>query len=182
MSADADPASDVLLGQSAFYPYQPAVSHGLEAVLNHLLSSAEREGLPLKVAVIGSREDLGAIPSFFGHPQAYARFLDQEISYNNHPPLLVVMPAGFGVASIRPVAELTRDKIDTRHATNGLVRSAIDAVVTLMRWTGHAVKAPSIPSTNSSGSGPPMLLIYAVPVELLVLVGIVGQHRARKRA
>lgn len=179
--ADADPASDVLLAQSAFYPYQPLVSHGLEANLNKLLRSAERAGLPLKVAVIGSREDLGAIPNFFGHPQSYARFLDKEISYNNQPPLLVVMPAGFGVVAAGNAAALTRIKIDTRHGSDGLVRSAIEAVVLLVRSTGRTMTKPSVPSTKSRGGGPPTFILFAVPLGLLALFGLVALLRSGRR-
>lgn len=177
--ADADPASDVLLAQSAFYPYQPAVSHNLEATLNGLLRSAERTGLPLKVAVIGSPEDLGAIPEFFGHPQSYARFLDKEISYNNKPPLLVVMPAGFGVVAAGNAAGLAGVKIDRRHGSDGLVRSAIEAVVLLARSTGRTIKQPAILSAKSGSGGPPTAVLFAIPVVLLILLGIVGLHRRR---
>lgn len=178
--ADADPASDVLLAQSAFYPYQPAVAPSLEATLNGLLQSAERAGLPLKVAVIGSREDLGAVPEFFGHPQSYARFLDKEISFNNNPPLLVVMPAGFGVIEAESSA-LAGAKIDTRHGTDGLVRTAIEAVTLLVRSAGKTIKEPSIPSASSRGGGPPSFVLFAVPLGFAALFGVVAIRRGRPR-
>ncbi len=177
--ADADPASDVLLAQSAFYPYQPAVSHSLEGALNGLLRSAARAGLPLKVAVIGSREDLGAIPDFFGHPQPYARFLDKEIAFNNQPPLLVVMPAGFGVVAAGNIAALAGLKIDTRHGSDGLVRSATEAVVVLARSTGRSLKQPSLASAGSGGGGPPTFVFFVVPMGLLLLIGAIGLRRGR---
>ena len=99
--ADADPASDVLLAHNAFFPYRPAVSSQLYSAVNGTLGAAARVGLPLKVAIIGSSEDLGAIPELFGHPQTYATFLDREISFNHPQPLLVVMPSGFGLANAR---------------------------------------------------------------------------------
>ncbi len=176
---DADPASDVLLAQSAFYPYQPAVSHSLEAALNGLLRSAERAGFPLKVAVIGSREDLGAIPNFFGHPESYARFLDKEISFNNQPPLLVVMPAGFGVVAAGNIAVLAGLEVDTRHGSDGLVRSAIEAVVLLARATGRSLKQPSISSTGSGGGGPPTFVFFVIPAGLLLAIGAIGLRRGR---
>ena len=43
-----------------------------------LLDDSKRRGFPLKVAVIARRADLGAIPSLFGQPREYARFLGQE--------------------------------------------------------------------------------------------------------
>ena len=64
------------------------------------LGADNYEGLPLKVAIIHSPADLGAIPSIFGKPQGYANFLDREISFNGPVPLLVVMPDGYGVAGL----------------------------------------------------------------------------------
>lgn len=178
--ADGDPASDVLLAQNAYYPYQPTVSHGLEATLDKLLSSAERSHLPLKVAVIGSTGDLGVVPSFFGHPQAYAQFLEREISFNDRPRLLVVMPAGFGLVAAGSPSALAGLKVDTRHGSDGLVRSAIEAVVVLLRSKGQTIAGPSIPSAGSGGGGPPTSILFALPVGLLVLVGLFAFFRDRR--
>jgi peptidoglycan-N-acetylglucosamine deacetylase len=177
--ADADPASDILLAQNAFYPYQPPVPHALEATMETVLRSAARAGLPLKVAVIGSREDLGAVPEFFGHPQQYAQFLDKEISYNNRPPLLVVMPAGFGVVAAGPPNALAGLKLDTQHSSYGLVRSAILAVVSMVRATGRTIATPSIPPNSSAGGSPGIL--FAIPAALLVLVGLAALRRRGSR-
>ena len=181
--ADADPASDVLLAQNAFYPYQLPNDPPLEAAMNKVLDSAARAGLPLKVAVIGSRLDLGAVPNLFGHrsPQQYARFLDKEISYDNRPPLLVVMPAGFGVVAAGPPKALAGLKVDTQHGPYGLVRTAILAVVVLAHSTGRTIANPSIPSSSSAGGGPPTILLFALPITLLVLGGLFVRRRERSR-
>ncbi len=179
--ADADPASDVLLAQNAFYPYQLPNDPPLEAAMNKVLQSASSAGLPLKVAVIGSRLDLGAVPDLFGHPQQYAQFLDKEISYNNRPPLLVVMPAGFGVVAAGPPNALSDLKVDTQHGPYGLVRTAILAVVVLAHSTGRTVATPSIPSNSSAGGGPPTILLFALPVGVLVLGGLFVGRRERSR-
>src|ERR1700730_9705855 len=94
--ADGDPASDVLLGESVFYPYSPPVSTSLQKTLNATVLAAAHSGFRLKVALIASPVDLGVIPDLFNKPQNYADFLDQEISFQTKQPLLVVMPAGFG--------------------------------------------------------------------------------------
>jgi hypothetical protein len=90
---DADPASDVLLGENVFYPYSPQVSARLQATLNAQVAAAHRGHLPIKVALIATPVDLGALPTFFGKPRQYAAFLDQEISFGGKVPLLVVMLA-----------------------------------------------------------------------------------------
>jgi hypothetical protein len=51
----------------------------------------------VKVAVVASREDLGAIPSLFGRQTQYARFLGTELRLNYVGPLLIVMPSGYGI-------------------------------------------------------------------------------------
>jgi hypothetical protein len=171
---DADPASDVLLAQSAFYPYQPSVPAKLSAVLERLLRSASHDGLSLKVAIIGSPEDLGAVPDFFGHPQQYARFLDREISFNHVQSLLVVMPAGFATIAAGAPTALSGLRVDAQHSSYGLTSSAIRAVVTLVRATGHTVAMPGIPPESSPGGAGNLktVLLFAVPAVLLILAGI----------
>jgi hypothetical protein len=51
----------------------------------------------IKIAVIQSAADLGSLPGLFNKPTEYAAFLGQEIRYYYVGPLLIVMPAGFGI-------------------------------------------------------------------------------------
>src|ERR1700735_2404832 len=98
--ADGDPASDVLLGQNVFYPYSPATSKSLVARLNAATAAASKEHFPLKIALIASPIDLGIIPQLLGKPQAYAKYLDYEISFTSRQALLVVMKDGYGVEGL----------------------------------------------------------------------------------
>src|SRR5581483_2438175 len=85
--ADGDPASDVLLVQNVFYPYQPKVPAELESALERALAETGRgTGVHFKVAIILTAPELGLVPQYFGRPQAYARFLDREISFNSPQP------------------------------------------------------------------------------------------------
>lgn len=180
--ADADPASDVLLAQNAFFPYQPPVQPALERAMNSALSAAARAWLPLKVAIIDSPEDLGAVPEFLGHPQSYANFLDREISFNSPQPLLVVMAAGYGLAGAGPASALVALPVDASHGSYGLTRSAILAVVALARTNGHPIATPSIPSSAAaSQNGFPVALAFIAPIVLLMLAGIVGLRRGKAR-
>ena len=94
--ADGDPASDVLYVQDVFVPYPPP-SKAAVASLKQSVAAAFAKGYRVKVAVIAASTDLGAVPELYGKPKAYARFLGQEISTIFVGPLLIVMPAGFGV-------------------------------------------------------------------------------------
>ncbi|MGC2372711.1 MAG: hypothetical protein WA484_02435 [Solirubrobacteraceae bacterium] len=179
---DADPASDVLLTQNAFYPYQPPVPPKLEAALNALLASASHKHMPLKVAIVGSREDLGAIPTFFGYPQKYAEFLDREISYNSPQPLLVVMPAGFGLVAAGPASVLAHLTINPRPGTYGLTRTAILAVTALARANGHAIASRSIPPvTPAAHRELPTAVLFSLPVMLLIAAGIAIRRSGKRR-
>src|ERR1700676_2807445 len=86
--ADGDPASDVLLAQDVFFPFQPHVSPAVEAAAFKTVRTAAAAGVHVKVAIIGSAVELGLVPNLFGHPQVYAQFLDREISFNRPQPLL----------------------------------------------------------------------------------------------
>ena len=169
---DADPASDVLLAQNAFFPYQPPVEPRLEGAMNSALEATARAGLLLKVAIIGSSEDLGAVPEFFGHPQPYANFLDREITFNHPQPLLVVMPAGYGLGAVGPASALAGLPVDASHSTYGLTRSAILAVVALARAAGHPIAAPAIPPSSTTHGGFPVALLFGIPALVLIGAGI----------
>jgi hypothetical protein len=63
--ADGDPASDYLLTENVDLPYRspsPAVSRGLRRAADDVYARGDR----VKVALIYSVDDLGAIPSLFG--------------------------------------------------------------------------------------------------------------------
>jgi hypothetical protein len=94
--ADGDPASDVLFADDVFLPYPPPAKTVGQSLRN-ATASAYKKGYRLKVAVIATETDLGAIPSLFGKPTEYARFLGVELSMYYIGPLLIVMPAGYGI-------------------------------------------------------------------------------------
>lgn len=47
--------------------------------------------------MVATKTDLGAIPSLYGKPTDYAKFLGQEISGLYVGPLLITMPTGYGI-------------------------------------------------------------------------------------
>jgi hypothetical protein len=94
--ADGDPASDTLLQQDVFLPF-PAPAAETGQALSQAVDAVYAKGDRLKVAVIATPADLGAIPSLFGKPDDYAKFLGSEIQFFYVGPLLIVMPSGFGI-------------------------------------------------------------------------------------
>jgi hypothetical protein len=176
--ADGDPASDVLLISNAFYPYQQTVSNNLIATLNLALKRAHAAGFPLRIAIIGTPVDLGAVPELFGKPQEYANFLDREISFNGRVVLLVVMQAGFGLVGAGSPTALANLKIADQRGSNGLATAAIKAVGVLAAQARHPIELPPIPAGGASSTGNSPFVTFLAPAALvLVIVAIVAFTR-----
>jgi hypothetical protein len=181
--ADADPPSDYLLAAPVFYPFEPPTAPALGSQLDHALAELKAKGLNLKVAIVGSPTDLGAVPDLFGKPQTYASFLDREISFNQPQPLLVVMPAGFGEANAGPASALSGLAVDRTHQSNGLARTAILAVVRIARAEGKPISLSGVASVNShSSGGVSPLLTFGAPVVLVILGAWLAGRLRRRRA
>jgi hypothetical protein len=129
--ADGDPASDTLLVRNVFLPY-PAPTAQNGNALSREVALAYGRGYRLKVAVIASERDLGAVPSLFGHPADYAKFLGQELQQYYVGPLLIVMPAGFGIydggRSTAAEAKLMGDAPPTGSNADELASSAASLI------------------------------------------------------
>src|SRR5437764_13595429 len=96
--ADGDPASDFLLGQSVFVPPDDGVPDANAKQLESVVASAKAGGYEIRVALIGTRYDMGSVVALYRHPKPYARFLGQELYFVYKGRLLVVMPNGYGVS------------------------------------------------------------------------------------
>ena len=183
--ADADPPSDVLLLQSVYYPYQPPVSDKLRRTLDKVVLDAKTAGYPVKVAMVESTVDLGAIPQLFGRPAEYAPFLGREIAFKSKDPLLVVMSPAIATFNVTPKAQqaIQGIKIDTSKQSDGLVAAAIEAVPKMATASGHPVAAVPVPSTGGggkkSGGGTSPLIVFGAPVLLVALAALVAALRRR---
>lgn len=183
--ADGDPASDVLLGESVFYPYSPAVSASLQNKLNAEAAAAAHAHFPIKIALIASPPDLGAIPVLFDKPQQYARFLEQEITFPGHKPqLLVVMPDGYGVQNLSPAATAAVSSLakPAGHQTNDLATAAITAVRVLAAAAGHRIKTSDAPPTAGNGRHSTTLLVLTMALAAVGIAASILLFRARQRS
>jgi hypothetical protein len=155
--ADGDPASDTLLEQSVYFPYT-APSQGAQAALQQAVDAVYARGGRVKVALIYTPTDLGAIPSLFGKPEDYAHFLGIELGLWYVGPLLVVMPAGFGIydggrSTAAEDAVLRSLRVDAS-SPDGLTRSATAAVQRLASASALAspdIRAPLVTVYPASG-------------------------------
>lgn len=168
--ADGDPASDILApAETRVYMTLAAPDSSLEKKLAGTTQQVTDAGLPIKVAVIGNKTDLGAVPQLWGKPQTYARFLGSELRFIYKDNLLVVMPQGFGIngpyGQSKALAALSG--IDPRKdpTPQGLTDSADKAVRALAAADGLTV------ASSSGGGGLPLPLIAA---GVMVLAGIGG--------
>ena len=110
--ADGDPASDYLITQPVYFPYDGKFSPQLEGQLLAVVNEAKKRGFPIKVALIPNSYDLGSVTSLWRKPRLYARFLGEEDATFFKQRLLIVMPNGFGF--YRPGH--TRDGASTRRS------------------------------------------------------------------
>jgi len=180
-AADADPASDVLLEQNVFYPYSSPVSASLKTALNQETARAKRAGFPIKVALIGHAFDLGGIPSLFGKPETYAKFLDVEISFEKLQPVLVVMAAGIGGSGLgKPaMALLATLPPPVNGQANVLAQTAINDVAKLAAAAGHPVGAET--STAAGGGGIGLALPIAAAIAIVAVALVVVTMRDHRR-
>lgn len=177
--ADGDPASDYLLGTSAFVP--PGVPSADAAQLDTVLAAAKARGFEIRVALIGTRYDLGSVGSLYRQPRQYARFLGQELFFVYKGRLLIVMPNGYGVSrggKALPSAQLVVDKLPAP-GTDGhaLATAAIAAVRKLAASEGVHVPLPQV-AAKKSKTGDWFLIGIVV---LVVIAGGGAAIVARKR-
>jgi hypothetical protein len=173
--ADGDPASDYLISQQIFLPFDAKVSTKAAGEITALLNDSKEKGFPLKVAVISSRYDLGAVPSLFGKPQSYASFLGQEDYYFFKDELLVVMPNGYGLYKHAglPAADKAAIKALPAPGTaegDPLVAAAIRAVRALAARHGVTLSAPST-GAETSRTGDRIKIAAGVLALLALAIG-----------
>jgi hypothetical protein len=181
--ADGDPASDFLLIAPLFYPYnrpsQPQIDR-----LKATIQAAKQRGYIVRVAVIGSRNDLGAVPDLFGRPATYARFLGSELVGRYRGRLLVVMPQGYGfsiggkpntagaqalAAFLPPPANASSDDLMT--AAAGAVRRL--AAKAGVQVPAIPLKSATIAPSTGGGSMSTTRLVVLLGVGILALTTIV---------
>jgi hypothetical protein len=168
--ADGDPASDVLVPPDIrVYMTNGATDGQLEKTVQSTADQVSDAGLPIKVAIIGNKTDLGAVPQLWAKPQVYARFLGAELRFVYKDTLLIVMPQGFGINGPYPLprALAALSGIDPRKDTTpqGLTDSADQALRALAKADGKKI------SGGGAGGGLPLPLIAAA---VMVVAGVAG--------
>jgi hypothetical protein len=154
-AANADPASDYLITQPVFFPFESKVSDENQDSLTRLLEAAKDKGFEIRVALIATRGDLGGVPVLYRKPQTYADFLGQELVYYWKGPLLVVMPNGYGLFQTGKPLKEDKARLATLPppgTTDGdaLAEAAENAVRTLAQGRGITLPAATVDEPSSS--------------------------------
>jgi hypothetical protein len=171
-SADGDPASDYLYTQQVFIPFDIKTPVAAQSDLHRTIAGANRAGFGIRVAIIGSAYDLGAVPSLWRKPQTYARFLGQELLFVYKQRLLIVMPNGFGFFwKGHDVSQeyATLAKIRIAPGGNGLLAAAHDAVVNLAAASGVDV-APAQPPKSTASRDRLIIILGSVAIAAAALL------------
>jgi hypothetical protein len=173
--ADGDPASDYLLSQSTFLPFDAKIPKAQAEQLNAIVADAKARGFTIRVALIAKPFDLGAVPSLFRKPKTYARFLGQELFFIYKARLLVVMPNGYGVSrggKALPTGQQVVDRLPTPGAGGpALAAAATRAVRRLAAQSGVQVAIPKPSSGSSATNDRVVIAAIAGGFVLLLLVG-----------
>ena len=181
--ANGDPASDYLLVQNIFLPFNAKIDPSASQRLSQVVGEANKAGFKIRVALIVSRYDLGTAFSLYDKPQRYAQFLSFELSFVYQGRLLVVMPNGFGYAvngkpqprSSRALAGLPGPGKDaTREA-----QAAVAAVERLAAAEGHALTA-SRGGGGGSGATDRITIAAAATAGIALIAGLVLFRRRQR--
>jgi len=180
--ANGDPASDYLLVQSSFLPFNAKVDPAAAKELTDTIRAANEKGFKIKVAVIGSRYDLGTAFSLYDKAQKYAQFLGLELSFQYHDGLLVVMPNGYGYSvggkpDKRAIAVVQKLPPPGKEATKQ-VQGATAAIRKLAAAAGHPLPA-SGSGGGSSKTRDRITLAAGLVALAAVLAAIVFWRRGR---
>jgi cytochrome oxidase Cu insertion factor (SCO1/SenC/PrrC family) len=154
--ADGDPGSDVLVYQNLFVASDANISIAQQVEIGDLLTSAERSGFTIRVAIIATPDDLGAITQLWGKPTSYASFLGIELSLAYAQRLLVVMPDGFGFnwqGHSTAAADKVLGKIAIKPGGSGLATSTETAVRALASASGVWLAAPTAAQAAGAAGG-----------------------------
>jgi hypothetical protein len=179
--ADGDPASDYLYTQNLFLPLDRTTPKASEAQLRALLAEAKAKGYPVRVAVIDSPSDLGAVPSLFGRPQRYALFLGQELRFLFKGPLLIVMPSGFGfywLGHERTAEQKVLAALPLPSEAPDLARAAVPGVLALAALKGVTLSRPTLADSGGTTTRDRILIVVgSLAVAVLVAAGFMWRRR-----
>jgi hypothetical protein len=177
--ADGDPASDYLISQEVYFPFGQSVSPEKQEQLVELVRAAKEKGFEVRIAIIGSPVDLGAVRLFWRRkPQDYARFLGRELSFFYPRRLLIVMPKGYGIyqrgVDRSTELELLKTLPTPRRDLVGAAELAVERLA-----ASHDIHVG--PGATGSSQTRNRLVIVAIVLAVLIALALVKAFRIARR-
>jgi len=160
-AAHGDPSSHYLETEQLYPGFANRPSQQAELALLGLLEAARQDGYPIKVSIVGSRDDLTDDPSVVARPQAYAESVAAKLGRPNvKAPVVVLTQHGIGVAGVqlrdggaaRPITRAEAERlsagIPVAHDADGdaLAAAAERAIRELAAAGGHRLPAQVAPA------------------------------------
>jgi hypothetical protein len=182
--ADGDPASDYLLGTQVFIPFDLKLPPAKQRELSSFVRDTNKSGYTIRVVLIGSSYDMGAVTSLWRKPRSYARFLGAELKFVYKQRLLVIMPNGFGFnwpkhPSAEEYAVLSTVPIGT--GAVAMLDSAETAVRKLAAASGVKIVRAHTAAASSKGGVHSRLFIVLAAIAGLALAVALRLALRRKR-
>ncbi len=186
--ADGDPASDWLLSQPSFVPEDDGVPGAYATQLNAVLSDAKARGYEIRVAVIGTRYDMGSVYVDWLKPNQYVPFLSRELYFVYKGRVLVVMPNGLAITdgNGKPAPAADRKLVAGLPAPGddgaALTSAATHAVIRLAANHGAIVALPKLGHVSGSSMNRDRITIAASALVVVALLGVGGLWRRQRKA
>jgi len=185
--ADGDPASDYLLGRALFSPPDAGIASADQEALTSLLQSARAQAYPLRVAIIASRYDMGAVTILYKRPRDYAPFLSQEVRFLYKGRVLVVMPNGWAIGrngKRDPAEQKIVERLPVPKPFQGAALAAAteSAVRRLAAGEGIVLPKTAAPTSGERSSSSDRILIAVVAAVALIVAFGVSFWRRRARS
>jgi hypothetical protein len=178
--ANGDPASDVLLTQPVFFPFDAPFSDSDREALLKTVNDANARGYKIRVALIPFTSDLGTAVSLWKHPEDYSKFLGKELAFVYRNRLLVIQPSGFGFYDRgKPVGKEERvlAKVPVGQTPAALTHSAGAAVRALAAANGVTLPVAKKKSTATRDR----LIIAVAGLLILLIIFVPGRWLSRGR-
>jgi hypothetical protein len=182
--ANGDPASDFLLTRETFIPFDAKIPQEQTEQLDAIVAEAKKRGFRIKVALISSEVDLGAVPSLWRKPETYARFLGQEIFFIYKGRLLIVMPNGYGVSRTGkplPSAQRVLDLLPKPGEGPALAAAAIRGVEGLAAQEGVHLEIPKVSSGHNAARDRIVIAVIAAAIVALFAAGFAARRLLARR-
>jgi hypothetical protein len=179
--ADGDPASDFLLSQRIFLPYDTKIPKADQQRLAETVDAAFRAGFRVRVAVIGTNYDLGAVTILWRQPQRYAQFLAKELAFVHKDRLVVVMPNGLGfywVGHPSAAEQALVARIAVPPGSGGLTQAGATAVRRLAAAKGISLTPAAAPAGHSNATD---RIVIVAAVAVLLVAGAAARLLLRRR-